>query len=312
MPVSSGRPAAFQAAVPPASTLTGRRLRKLGRGIAGDPAVLAGQHQIALRRQFVERLGEPGADREPGARDVTLAVLPAQRQIDHDGRVRLQLGRAARVAGSGPASGKIVALRRRACRAPVPPSSPPSSTAASQPMRRSQDAVMRALTPVSSTSTTRAPQTPSQLSVSWTNWPPGAIADARQMAGAVFGRVAHIDDIEGAPVGLALPFRERRAVDDRNAVAPGHGLGALPRRGDALGRHLRGPRGGPRHDPEPGEVPRHRAVLQRDDPVRHAGVDQGLRADDAARPPAAIDDDEGVRRRHQLAGSDRPAPRRAR
>ena len=68
---------------------------------------------------------------------------------------------------------------------------------------------MRALTPVSSTSTTRAPQTPSQLSVSCTNWPPGAIDRARQMAGAVFGRVAHIDDVEGAPVGLALPLRER-------------------------------------------------------------------------------------------------------
>jgi len=36
---------------------------------------------------------------------------------------------------------------------------------------------MRARTPVSSTTTTRAPQTPSQLSVSCTNWPPGAMSD---------------------------------------------------------------------------------------------------------------------------------------
>src|ERR1700747_1586150 len=44
---------------------------QLGRGIAGDRGVLAGQHEIALRRQFVERLGEAGADREPGSRNVT-------------------------------------------------------------------------------------------------------------------------------------------------------------------------------------------------------------------------------------------------
>ena len=141
-------------------------------------------------------------------------------------------------------------------------------------MRLSQDAVIRALTPVSSTSTTRAPQMPSQLSVSWTNCPPGAIERSRQMAGTVFGGVADIDHIECALVGLALPLGERGAVDDRHAIAPGDRLGALPGRGDTLGRDLGRAAGGAGDHPEPGEVPGHRAVLQRDDAVRHAGVDQ--------------------------------------
>ena len=181
-------------------------------------------------------------------------------------------GRNSRRLGTG--EREDVAARPSARRAPALPSSPPSSTAASHPIRRSQDAVIRALTPVSSTSTTRAPQTPSQLSVSWTNWPPGRHHRSRQMAGAVFGGIADIEHIEGAPVGFALPFREFRAIDHRHAIAPGDGIGALPRRGDALGRHLGGAPGGACHDPEPGEVPGHRAVLQRDDAVRHAGVDQ--------------------------------------
>ena len=118
---------------------------------------------------------------------------------------------------------------------------------------------------------------------------------SRQVAGAVLGRVADIHHIEGAPVGLALPFGELGAVD-RPAR---HSAGRRPRRAAAPRRRPR-PRPparapvAPGDDPEPGEVPRHRAVLQRDDAVRHAGVDQGLRADDAARPPAAIDDDKRV------------------
>ena len=47
-------------------------------------------------------------------------------------------------------------------------------------------------------------------------------------------------------------------------------------------------------------MPGHRAVLQRDDPVRHAGVDQCLGTDDAAGAAAAIDHDKGVGRRDQL------------
>ena len=47
-------------------------------------------------------------------------------------------------------------------------------------------------------------------------------------------------------------------------------------------------------------MPGHRAVLQRHDLVAHAGIDQRLRADDAARAAAAIDDDRRVGRRHQI------------
>ena len=54
------------------------------------------------------------------------------------------------------------------------------------------------------------------------------------------------------------------------------------------------------HDLEPGEVPRHRAVLQRHDPVAEPGIAQRLRADDAARAAAAIDDDRRIGRRHQV------------
>jgi len=120
------------------------------------------------------------------------------------------------------------------------------------------------------------------------------------MAGAIFGRVAHIHDIKRAAVGFALPSGQCRAIDNRHAVALGNGIGALPRCGGALCRHLRRPPGRPRHHPEPGQVPRHRAVLQRHDAVWHAGIDQRLRADDAAGAAAAIDHDKGVRRRHQL------------
>ena len=47
-------------------------------------------------------------------------------------------------------------------------------------------------------------------------------------------------------------------------------------------------------------MPGHGAVLQRHDLVAHAGVDQRLRADDAARAAAAVDDDRGIRRRHEI------------
>ena len=121
-----------------------------------------------------------------------------------------------------------------------------------------------------------------------------------QMAGAVLGRVAHIHHVEGAPVGLALPLNEGCAVDDRHAIALGDGIGALSRRRDALGRDLRRAGSGAGDDPESRQVPRHRPVLQRDDAVRHLGVDQRLRTDDAARAPATIDDDESVGRPHKL------------
>ena len=111
------------------------------------------------------------------------------------------------------------------------------------------------------------------------------------MAGAVFGRIADIEHVERALPGLALPLRQQPAVDRRHAIAPGHRLGPLLCRGDAFGRDLGRAVGGAIDHIEPGEVPGHRAILQRDDPVRHAGVDQCLRADDAAGTPAAIDHD---------------------
>ncbi len=46
---------------------------------------------------------------------------------------------------------------------------------------------------------------------------------------------------------------------------------------------------------EAGEMPTHGAVLQGHDPVLETRVDERLRADDAAGPPGAIDDDQRVR-----------------
>ena len=51
---------------------------------------------------------------------------------------------------------------------------------------------------------------------------------------------------------------------------------------------------------QPREPPRLRPALQRDDPVRHAGVDQRLRADDAAGAAGAGDDDQRIRVGHQI------------
>ena len=87
MPVSSGNPAAFHAAFPPASTLTGRRSRISAAAKRATAAVLAGQHQIARGRQFIERLGKTGADRKPRAGDMALAMPPAQAQIDDNCRL---------------------------------------------------------------------------------------------------------------------------------------------------------------------------------------------------------------------------------
>ena len=51
---------------------------------------------------------------------------------------------------------------------------------------------------------------------------------------------------------------------------------------------------------KPGEPPTLGPALQRDDLVRHTGVDQRLRADDAARAPGAGDDDQRVPVRHEI------------
>jgi hypothetical protein len=51
---------------------------------------------------------------------------------------------------------------------------------------------------------------------------------------------------------------------------------------------------------EPGEVPAHGAVLERDDPVGNAGVDERLRADDRARAAGAVDHDQRVGRGHHV------------
>ena len=207
MPVSSGSPAAFHAAVPPASTLTGapggRSRRRQSRAIAPSSLVSTRSPEAG---NLSSASSEAGADRKPRAGDVAVAMAAAQRQIDDDRRVaRSSAGET--VAGSGPASGNMPAVERPACRcSSAAPSRPRSSTAASQPMRLSHEAVIRARTPVSSTSTTRAPQIAEPAVGLLHQLPARRHQRARQVAGAVFGRVADIEHVERAPVGLALPF----------------------------------------------------------------------------------------------------------
>ena len=272
----------------------------LGRGIAGGDTVLAGQDQIARRRQFVERLAEPGADRKPGAGDVPLAMTPAERQVDdHGGAVRLQLLRRDR-GGFGTVEREHARIGRRHARfqrrtvktmvkhhrIPAHALEPRGGHPRPDPGVVDQD---DARTPHAEPAVGLLDQLPARRR-----------QRARQMPVAVLGRVAHIEHVKRAPVGLALPLRQSRAVDCRHAVAPRDRVGALPRRGDARGRDFGCAPRRPADHVKPGEMPRHRAVLQRHDPVRHAGVDQCLGADDAARAPAAIDDDERVGRRHHF------------
>src|SRR6266550_5260550 len=70
---------------------------------------------------------------------------------------------------------------------------------------------------------------------------------------------------------------------------------------DRCSRRFRPPQASARYGRCPGglaavaweacEMPAHGAVTQRHDFVRHAGVDERLRADDASGSPSAVDDD---------------------
>ncbi len=120
MPVSSGSPAPFQAAVPPASTRTGARHRgDLGGGIAGDGTVSLVSTRSPWAGNFASGGGEARADREPCAGDVAVAMAAAQRQVDDDRGVRGVRGGDGR--RLGPASGRYRCGWSAACRFRAPP-----------------------------------------------------------------------------------------------------------------------------------------------------------------------------------------------
>ena len=205
---------------------------------------------------------------------------------------------AAPIAGtSGSADVRTAGLRL--CETPASERRP-SSTTTSQPICISQCAVMIARVPVSSTSTRRAPRVPTQRSIACTSCPPSAETDPGRCPARVFLRGADVEQIGRPRPALAEPGVERRAVDAPDAEAPGDIVGEPPRR---LGRRLadrRQRRPGIALQLQPGEPPGLRPALQRDDPVRHAGVDQRLRADDAAGAAGAGDDDQRIRVGHQI------------
>ena len=120
------------------------------------------------------------------------------------------------------------------------------------------------------------------------------------MTGRVFFGTSHVEYKQRALVHLARELGDFRDVDVLDAEALGDARGRFP-------RFAQSGRRGRRRDQvlvvrhlKAGEVPAHGAVLQCDHAVGNAGVDQRLRADDAARAPGAIDHHEGVGRRDHV------------
>jgi hypothetical protein len=117
---------------------------------------------------------------------------------------------------------------------------------------------------------------------------------ARHAAGLEFLGRAHVEQIERAR-SIGAPRRQFAGVDAAHAEAPGR---LRRRRRSAPARLGRKRRVAPllaAVQREAGEVPAHRAVLQRHHLVRRAGVDQRLRAHDRAGAPGAVDHHHGVR-----------------
>ena len=120
------------------------------------------------------------------------------------------------------------------------------------------------------------------------------------MAGDVFLGAAHIEQIERALLSLGLKAQERGIIDAPDRETVGNLVGESLRPLEPFGRGRRQRLFAPTRQFEARQFPAHRAVFERQDRVRQPGVAQRLRADDAARPPGAIDDNEGVGRRHPV------------
>ena len=156
---------------------------------------------------------------------------------------------------------------------------------------------MTARTSASSTSTMRAPSVPTYWSVACTSCPPGAETAPGTWPAAYSAGIAHVEEIERARrrrrASAPASPRSMRVMPKR--VAPRARPRTWPRRGRRARRPARA-RALPLSQAKPGERPAHGAVAQRHHLVRHAGVDQRLRADDAARAAGAIDHDQRVGR----------------
>ena len=138
--------------------------------------------------------------------------------------------------------------------------------------------------------------------------PAGIMAEACEVAGGVFLRIANIEAVERAVrLRLQRPGFARCQMPDAGTI----GDGARPFPGVGGDADLAAPVGAvfervPRQSPADG------AVAQRHHLVGNAGVDQRLGADDRAGAAGAIDDDGGGGIRRGAAARAAPARRRAR
>ncbi|KAG1444830.1 hypothetical protein G6F57_017719 [Rhizopus arrhizus] len=137
-------------------------------------------------------------------------------------------------------------------------------------------------------------------------------APAFQMPGLVFLAGAHVELVERTRRLLRLERRERRRVDIPDAGALRHVAGLFARSGQRGFARLRQGRLAAIGQFPARQQPFHRAVAQGGDTVRNAGVDQRLRADDAAGAAGAVDHHKGLGIRRQLADAvDQFRPRQA-
>ena len=126
--------------------------------------------------------------------------------------------------------------------------------------------------------------------------------EARTVAARVFVGAADVEAVGGA-TRIGQPVGEHARIDALRMRAAGQCRGAFARRVQVAERHVlvRAPLA--LRERQARERPSDRAVAQRDDGIGHAGVDQRLRADQAARAAGAVDDDEGRRVRREVTGA---------
>ncbi|CRD85299.1 Uncharacterised protein [Bordetella pertussis] len=110
---------------------------------------------------------------------------------------------------------------------------------------------------------------------------------------------AHIEQVNRSLAAGAQTLQFGRADRADPETAP-HRRRALLRQRQRRRARLRGLARGLRFDLVAGQRPAHRAVAQREHRIRHPGIDQRLRPDDAARTARAVDHQGGVRIRREF------------
>src|SRR6202044_2407911 len=107
------------------------------------------------------------------------------------------------------------------------------------------------------------------------------------MAGLKFSWIAHVENIERAGI-IGAPAFDRRAIDAPDPAALRHAPRRLSRPIAHRRRDVRRAAVLALFAGKAFETPAHGAVPQRHHLIRQTGIDQRLRADDAARAAGAI------------------------